>query len=90
MRLLFKRVTILPTCSLRVQPTRNTQIFSAIKRLSALLVQQAGFVRGNHVLDVDEGVWAPCFLEDLEGLLDQVTNVLALLLAVRDSVTERV
>ncbi len=32
-------------------------------------LQDAGLVRWDHVLDVDEGVWAAATLQDLQGLL---------------------
>ncbi len=50
------------------------------------LVEQAGLVGGDHVLDVDEGVLAAVAFERLESLRDQVPDVLALLLAVVDPV----
>lgn len=51
------------------------------------LVQQARLVGGDHVLDVDEGVFSSVALQDLQRLLDQVTDVLPLLLAVVDAVS---
>ena len=45
-------------------------------------VEPARLVGGDHVLDVDEGVLSTVHLKGLEGLLDEVTDVLALLLAV--------
>ena len=50
-------------------------------------VESTGLVRGDHVLDVDEGVFAAVHLKGLQRLLDQVTNVLTLLLTVVDSIT---
>ena len=50
------------------------------------LVQQARLVGGDHVLDVDEGVFATVALEGLQRLLDQVADILPLLLAVVDAV----
>ena len=50
------------------------------------LVEHTGFVRGHHVLDVDEGVLAARLLEDLECLLDEVADVGVLLLGVVDAV----
>ena len=49
-------------------------------------VQDTGLVGGHHVLDVDEGVFSSVHLKQLEGLLDQVTEVVALALAVVDLV----
>ena len=49
-------------------------------------VEHAGLVGGHHVLYVNEGVLAPVALKHLQGLLDQVTNVFPLLLAVVDAV----
>ena len=37
---------------------------------------------GHHVLDIDEGVFAAVSLQDLERLLDEVTQVLSLVLTV--------
>merc|ERR1711957_506366 len=39
---------------------------------------------GNHVLDVDEGVLATMRLKDLEGLIDELTQVLSLALCIVD------
>ena len=50
------------------------------------LVQQARLIGGDHVLDVDEGVFATVALEGLQRLLDQVADILPLLLAVVDAV----
>ena len=48
--------------------------------------QDAGFVGGNHVLDIDEGVEASAALEDLQSLLDEVAKVLVKPLVVVDAV----
>ena len=53
---------------------------------ASLLVQQARLIGGDHVLDVDEGVFAAVALEGLQCLLDQVANVLPLLLAVVNAI----
>lgn len=50
------------------------------------LIQQARLIGRDHVLDVDEGVFSSGALEGLQRLLDQVTDVLPLLLAVVDAV----
>ena len=50
-------------------------------------VEPAGLVGGDHVLDVDEGVLSTVHLKGFEGLLDEVTDVLTLLLAVVNSIT---
>ena len=50
-------------------------------------VEPARLVGGDHVLDVDEGVLSTVHLKGLEGLLDEVTDVLTLLLAVVNSIT---
>ena len=50
-------------------------------------VQQAGLVGGDHVLDVDEGVFAAVALQGPQRLLDQVPHVLPLLLTVLDAVS---
>lgn len=42
----------------------------------SLSFQDARFVGGNHVLDVDERVEAAAALEDLQSLLDEVAKVL--------------
>lgn len=52
-----------------------------------LLVEHAGLVGGDHVLDVDEGVLPAIALERFQRLLDQVADVLPLLLAVVDAVS---
>merc|ERR1719326_448050 len=51
-------------------------------------VEDARLVRGDHVLDVDEGVLAAVQLKHLERLDDQVAERLALLLRVVDAVAE--
>ena len=51
-------------------------------------VEDAALVGRDHVLDVDEGVFAAVHLEHLEGGLDQVAQVEALPLAVVDLVAE--
>ena len=50
------------------------------------LVEHAGLVRRNHVLDVDVGVIASVALKHFQCLLDQVAQVLALPLTVVDPV----
>jgi hypothetical protein len=52
-------------------------------------VQQARFIRGNHVFDVDEGISTSRLLEDFKRFLNQVPNVLSLLLAVGNGITQR-
>ena len=52
-----------------------------------MLFQEAGLVRGNHVLDVDECVFSAMLLKCFQCLLDQVSNVLSLLLAVVYTIT---
>ena len=54
--------------------------------LASSLVEHARLVSGHHVLDVDEGVLAARLLEDLQGLLDEVSDVGVLLLRVVDAV----
>jgi len=56
-------------------------------RSYALSVEDAALVGGDHVLDVDEGVFATVGLEHLEGLLDQVTQDELLALRVLDLVS---
>lgn len=51
------------------------------------LVEQAGFVGGHHVFDVNEGVFTTITLKHLQSLLDQIANVLPLLLAVVNAIT---
>lgn len=49
-------------------------------------VEDARLVGGNHILDVDEGVFAPVDLEKFQGLLDEVSEHEALPLRVLDLV----
>ena len=49
-------------------------------------VEHAGLVGGNHVLDVDEGVLTSVHLEQLQRLLDQISQDEALALGVLDLV----
>ena len=50
--------------------------------------KHAAFVGGDHVLDVDVGVLSPVLLQNLQGLLNQVGQVLALLLSVVDFIPD--
>lgn len=63
-------------------PTRGFK-----SQLLPLLVQQARLVGGDHVLNVDKGIFSSVALEGLQRLLDQVTNVLPLLLAVVNAIS---
>lgn len=49
----------------------KTSGFSGLRRLA--LGEDAALVGGHHVLDVDEGVRATAVLQQLEGVLDDVT-----------------
>lgn len=51
-------------------------------------VKYAALIGGDHILDVDECVLTTVNLEELECLLNQVSQVLSLSLAVVDLVTE--
>ena len=51
------------------------------------LIQQAWFVGGHHVFDVDKRIISAVDLKRLQCLLNQVTNVLPLLLAVVNPIT---
>jgi hypothetical protein len=51
-------------------------------------VEYAGLVGRDHVLNVDESIFATVGLEEFEGVLDEVTEVESLALAVVDLVTE--
>ena len=50
------------------------------------LVVHTGFVRGNHILDVDESIVPAVALKQLQRLVNQVPDVLSLLLGIVDSV----
>lgn len=50
--------------------------------------QNLGFVRWDHVSDIDEGVLSAVQLEQLESLFDQVADIQSLLLAIIDLITE--
>jgi len=62
--------------------------FLANSHSYTLSVEDAGLVRGDHVLDVDEGILAAVGLEKLKCLLDQVTNVEPLTLRVVNLVAQ--
>ncbi len=47
----------------------------------------AGLVGGHHVFDIYEGILSSVALKHLQSLLDQVTDVLSLLLAVVDAIS---
>lgn len=51
-------------------------------------VEDATFICGHHVLDVDEGVFTTMLLEEFESGLDEVTQVLGLALSVVDLVAQ--
>lgn len=51
-------------------------------------VENAGLISGNHVLDVDEGILTAVHLEELESILDEITKVGTLALAVVNLVAE--
>lgn len=51
-----------------------------------ILVEHARLVSRNHVFDVDEGIFTPVAFQDFQRLLDHVSGVLPLLLAVIDSI----
>ena len=55
--------------------------------ISGRSVEDAGLVGWDHVLDVNESVLTSVRFETLEGLLDKVTQVLALSLRVVDLVS---
>ena len=40
------------------------------------LFEHNGFVGGNHVLDVDEGIRSSSFFQYFQSFLDQITNIL--------------
>lgn len=50
--------------------------------MSIQLVEHAGLVGGHQVFNVDKSVLAHSALKHLQGLLDQLSDVLPLLLAV--------
>lgn len=54
---------------------------------SAALTVHAALIRGDHVLDVDEGILAAVLLKQLQRLFNQITNVLFLLLCVINAIT---
>jgi hypothetical protein len=51
-------------------------------------VEHAGLVGWNHVLDINKGVFSSVHLKQLQGLLDQVAQVVAFPLAVVDLVAK--
>jgi hypothetical protein len=59
----------------------------AVSDLRLDSVEHAALVRGDHVLDVNEGVVATVRLKQLQRLLDQVAQVLLLALRVVDFVS---
>lgn len=50
-------------------------------------LEHARFVGGNHVFDVDEGVWAAPFFQYFQSFLDQITNIFMESLMVVNGVT---
>lgn len=57
-------------------------VFQSGKGNSSASFQETGLVGGHHVLDVDKGIFTTMLLKCLKCLLDEVSNVLSLLLAV--------
>ena len=51
-------------------------------------VEDAALIGGDHILDINEGVFSSVDLEKLESRLDEVSKVLALSLAVVDLVSK--
>lgn len=56
--------------------------------LAGSSVEHAALVRGDHVLNVNEGVVTTVLFEQLQRLLDQVAQVLLLALRVVDAVAD--
>lgn len=50
------------------------------------LFEHARLIGRDHVFDVDEGIWAAPFLQNFQGLLNQVAHVLVEPLMVVDPV----
>ena len=61
---------------------------SSFPAFSICSVEDATFVGWDHVLDVDESILSSVGFEDLESLLDQVSQVLALSLRVVNLVSQ--
>lgn len=59
-----------------------------LQGLAGSSVEHAALVRGDHVLNVNEGVVATVLLEQLQRRLDQVAQVLLLALRVVDAVAD--
>ena len=53
---------------------------------SVVSVEHTALVGGNHVLDVDKGIFSAIYLKALKSLLDQISKVLHLSLAVVNTV----
>merc|ERR1712018_619394 len=49
--------------------------------------EHTGFVGGNHVLDVDEGIWSASFFQYFQSFLDQITHILVEPLMVVNGIT---
>lgn len=56
--------------------------------VSDISVEYATFVGGDHILDVDEGIFSSVELEHLESLLNEITKVCCLSLAVVNLVSQ--
>jgi len=68
-------------------------VVSSINRLLFLStfvisVKDTTLVGGDHILDVDEGIFSTMHFKDLESSLDQVTEIQILALRVLDLVTK--
>ena len=56
--------------------------------LSGIRSEHAALVGGDHVLDVDVGIFPTVLFEHFEGLLDEVRQVFVLALSVVDLVSD--
>ena len=69
-------------------PQSRTFSFSEAVACRVCSVEHARLVGGDHILDVDEGIFATVSLKEFEGLLDQVAEIESLALAVVNLVAE--
>ena len=65
-----------------------TSVCSFVVVVTVSSVEHTALIDGHHILDVDEGVFAPVCLKQFEGLLDQVAEVKGLPLCIINLVSK--
>jgi len=59
-----------------------------LENLHFLLVDNAAFISGNHIFNIDESILTTSLLEQFQSFLDEFTNITSLSLTVFDLITQ--